>query len=497
MKSPVRTAVSSRFGSEYVRPVLIWCGAVFLAVAVGAGIAQPGTLLGWMPGMLILSVCAFSAVASPRVVLPVVLSGPYLQEKVTSSLLTPALIVVALIGCANGWASASRQQRRGAMLVGALGAWTLMAGLVFNVRGESTIQVAIAIAYACSVAAFLALGLDPGGRVAMATMAAWGVVVATSIYRNPAISTERTTAVWSENANGAAFIVVVGAVAALSLAEGRRRWLLVLAPLAIYMLFAVISTGSRGALVAAIGSLAFRAVRRTIVAGGTRSTAATLLGVGVVLAAAGPAMAWLIEQSGRDANGSQGNVVSRRDALVAALRTAWRNPLDGVGLGNLSSQGDGLGLQAHNVVAGMSAETGLLAGAIFLVLICVAFVRTRQAPASLPLLVCVLIGGVAVEWWGSSRTGVLGMAAIGIALGGDRPWSRAKGPSDRPVGHRPPPDPREQMNGPRGHKRQSSHRSQQAGALGRIRETVALPATPETSTPVALSPFLRKARVVT
>ncbi|MGB0243513.1 MAG: O-antigen ligase family protein, partial [Candidatus Nanopelagicales bacterium] len=380
--------------------------ACVAALTIGAGAGLPDSLIGKVPGaFLVLTGCA-AAVLMPRLILPLVISGPFIAGLIGTSLVIPALLLMTLAASASAWPRASAGQRRAASAIAVLTVWTVFAGVVLQTRGVDTVQVAIAIVYAASVGALIALGVDTRGRVVMATLAGWGLVVAHGILSTPTLVVDRTQTVWGENANGAGFVVIVGIVATASLSIGRSRLVLALAlPAIAYMTVAAITTGSRGSLIAGIAAALAYGLRGPLLRGGFRATFGALAGACGALIVAGPAMSWLIANSGRDAAGSADNLDSRRLALTEALRTAADHPLVGVGLGNLASVSS-VNLRSHNVLAGMAAESGLLVVALFLGLILMALRRLRSTPESFPLLVCVLVASVAIEWWGAGRTGI-------------------------------------------------------------------------------------------
>jgi len=421
-----------------------------LLVPVALGTA---VLLGAVAGNLgqalwgAVALCALSAAMVafwlPRGSLCAAAILPLVTYGLPSVFMLPVSTALATGAIASGWGTTGSPGRRAAALALCLGGVTLCFGVALAPTEAGRGGMIAAVVHATLIGAGAAIvGLTE--RHVAAVAGAAGVACAWALLKTPEITVDRTIAVLGQNANGLGFLCALGLVALMALLRIRARWwTMPLLGLGVVEALGIVASGSRGAVVAAGAGVIVLLLPRWARSSAPRAVLTLSVAGGLVAVLNRPALAWFLDLTGRAAAGAAGNVEARESSLRFALERGMEDPLTGVGLGNLasaslSSAESRLGQRAHNVFAGIFAEAGIFALVALASLCAVALYQSRRhSPhVGLPLAVTVCVGGLSLEWWGSSGTGplavlVLAWAAAGCAGVARTPGSTAQGPVSR------------------------------------------------------------------
>jgi hypothetical protein len=404
---------------------LVPAGVAGLAAVALLGLVQPQSLLAIAvdiaPAVLVLLL----GVWRPWTAVVIAGAAPLTAPLIGFSMLTPTLLAVLLLVIALRWRKADPNGRSGALLITLAGFVSLLVGVGFaDIPSTPTLGIAEAILYACVLGVAAAI-VRPDPRVIALTVAAAGTCISLLALATPALQTARETVVLGQNANGVGHLAALGLVAGLT-ALPRWRTPGGVAGLAMAVACAggLLRSGSRGALLVAVGGVAVFLMHR-LIARRPATAIATLAGVtGVLYLVTEPLLNVFVEIVGRTGSQAELNTESRTAALFYALDQGMSHPILGVGLGgladaSLSDPGSGLGLRAHNVFAGAFAETGVITLIALVAAVGMAFLRARahSARVMLPTVTAVAISGLSLEWWGASGTGPLALLVLGSAAG--------------------------------------------------------------------------------
>lgn len=353
-----------------------------------------------------------------------VLASVLQSEHGTSTVIVFGTFVLMILAAFRAAGEADRIARRGAWLFPLLAVLTLVPGTIFTGLHD-TAGEPLAIVYAAAIGACAAVVRAKISMLLAITIAV-GSLASYLTLTTPQLRTDRTFSVLGQNANGLGMLAAMGAVAALIAIKRRSFWLRVVG-LAIGWLCVegIVSSGSRGALLAAIAGAAALLGHRLISGSPTRMTISVAALIAGVYFIATPAFSYLLKAAGRSSVGSQDNVHERTSALTFALRQGLAHPFFGVGLNRLpgvsfeKNPNAGLGLSAHNVFAGVFAECGITAALALIAISVLALLRSRRHASDglLPLVITVLVNGLTLAWWGTALPGVMAALILGSALG--------------------------------------------------------------------------------
>jgi O-antigen ligase len=223
-------------------------------------------------------------------------------------------------------------------------------------------------------------------------VAAVSLIVGYAVHGSSAVVHGRVT-VGSFNPNDAGLILALGLPIAAYFVDnpplsGRARALSRFGAASYLPLggFAILGTGSRAAVLAALASLCYvgylLARRSTAyLVTGLSAAGATTLAVLPFL----PSGALLrLLTTGQDLG--QGNLNERQLVWPEALRLIHEHPLLGVGSGAFRTAAVGVNKVGHNFVLALLAELGVLGLVLFSAVLVLAFLSARRAPAGLPAL---------------------------------------------------------------------------------------------------------------
>jgi O-antigen ligase len=256
------------------------------------------------------------------------------------------------------------------------------------------------------------------------TLACVGGVMAVVAVRTPELALDRGTVVLGENANGVGFLCALGALSSILLMRRGVHLSSILATvLATTCITGVVVSESRGSLLAVVTGLIVLLLSPLLRGRQDRAFATAALLLIAVVVSVGPLTEWFVRLVGRSQDGAEASTEARQELVIYALQVGADHPLTGVGLGGLANysrldSSSGLAYRAHNVFAGVWAETGALPLILLVTLCAVAVLRSRlhKNADMLALVVCVIISGIALEWWGGTRTGPLALLILGSAI---------------------------------------------------------------------------------
>jgi hypothetical protein len=408
------------------RPTLLTAFALIAgAIVLGQASASPLGVTTYLPLGVLLAVMLVAAYTNPVSVIWIGGLAPFATLASGSSLIQLGAMGLLIAGLTFGWRGATAVQRRRSVQLLALGFAAGLLGIAFAPHTAQTPSLVLGILHACLLGGAAAL-LSPSVRSLQMIVGVAGSITALIALRTPELLINRDLELVGENANGVGLLCALGFGGAIGGAWSRDRFLPLWLCVAGLTGRGVWFSGSRGALIACCFAVAVLILNRRLAHGRGRAIL-TLTGIGATaFVVANPLLKYFLVQVGRDSSGAAGNVIARRESLMHAVEVGVQNPFTGVGLGRLNEAGSAEtlanGLRAHNVFAGMFAESGVIVVGIMLLLCVAALERARiYAPTTLlPLLATVLVGGFTFEWWGTSRLGVLAMLAIGTCLTCDR-----------------------------------------------------------------------------
>lgn len=390
----------------------------------------PGTRL--LPDLVVAADAVLLVLWQPSTMVVIGLLVPLLPVTTGSSLPVYGGIVLLLAATARKWPDADRRSRRTALLI-----WGILLTVVFlneliATTSPSSSGERLSIVYAGVLGTATAI-IRPSRSVIVYSTTTLGCIAALAALTTANLLQARTTVVLGTNANGVGFLAAVGAIAALTLLQQNSTGSRVVGVFAFGLCSAgLFQSGSRGALVAGLAGAVVLVLHRAIASTTVRAAFAASAGAGAVVTVAGPAMSELLKATGRLQSSAATSLDQRQAAFSQALRQGLAHPLTGIGIGNTAgaSQRDPnapLGLSAHNVFAGVFAESGVIPIVGLALLAVLALLRSREFAAAwaLPLVITVLVGGGSLEWWGEGQTGPVSMLLLAAGSGLGRSRSRS------------------------------------------------------------------------
>jgi len=398
--------------------------AVATAAALGAAVSGLDSAL-WVSGAVAAAAVIMLGFRFPRASLCVAAVLPLLAYGLTPLLTMPLSAALATGAIAGRWSAATSAGRRAAALVLFLGGATLVFGVALAPTEAGLGGTRTAVLHATLVGIGAAMVRLTERQVALVT-GTTGLAGAAALLTTPEISLDRTVAVLGQNANGLGFLSAVGLVALMGLVRGGARWwTALLVGLILVLAMGVLASASRGAVVAASAGVVVLVLPRWARSTAPRALVALSLATLFLAVLSRPALALFIHVTGRPVVGEAGSLDTRQSLMTFALERALDNPLTGVGLGNigtvsLSSAENRIGQRSHNVFVGIFAEAGVFALTALLLLCGLALYQSRRhSPlVGLPLAITVSVGGLALEWWGASGTGLVAVFVLAWAAGG-------------------------------------------------------------------------------
>ncbi len=402
--------------------------AVAAALSLLAGFAVFQSFVGSVATTHLLLTCAVVTV----------LAGLVTQRPSTATYLGFAAAVLALsydpqvvrrsgtvllaLGLVVGWRAAEARRRQVTLLLLALLGVSLLTGALIAPPAVFKEGTALALTYAVLQGANAALHHFPTRHLQLLLMA-WGCAASVPMLVHPPGTEARFGALaFGENANTLGLLAALGAVAAASWAwdpEGASWWWTI--PVIALCGYGVVLSGSRAALLCAACSVAVLILRRWLRDSPRKVAMVSLGGLAAVFLIGPLVTGTFLAAAGRDMSVTHG-LGLRGHIAEFALDETWHHPFTGIGLGRLSelTTADprlGIEISAHNTYLGLLAACGIVAGALLLALVVIALVRTRLASTTglLPLVVSVVLSGVALEWYGTNTIGPLCFSVLAMA----------------------------------------------------------------------------------
>lgn len=361
------------------------------------------------------------AISSPAFGLWVAVAVPAIELMVPVTAWRLAGIVVLAAVITASYGTAHVRARRISVCWLALTAWIMMDALLFCPHSSVTGQLLLGTLY-CGLVGMAATLTSISMTHVRSVLVGWGLAASWVAVTTQGLIQNRTEVLLGENANGIGLLAALGTVAALaSLRTGRLGFLWAI-PSAVCVA-GIAASGSRGALLAAVGGVLVAFLVPLLRTSRVRAALVALAALATMVLVVQPLVDWFTTFTGRGAASFE-NIGSREEALALAIQTGLTHPLTGIGIGqladfSLSASDDRLGLRAHNEFAGMFAETGLfglvLLGAIFLLAVKQAL-RSHRA-RDLMVVTALLFASVALEWWATPRLGVLAVLILATASG--------------------------------------------------------------------------------
>jgi O-antigen ligase len=402
--------------------------ALSVVLTLGAGLCVGHYIVRTVgTARLVLTVLVVLALAAVVVVRPMVATYLGLAATALSETYDPQVVrrigtVLLVVGLLAGWQASESRRRRVVLLLLALLGVSLVTGVWVAPPALFQEGIALAMVYGILQGANAALHGFPPRHLQLLLMA-WGCVSSVPMVAHPPGTDARFGALaFGENANTLGLMAALGAVAAACWARDAQRgswWWTI--PVGALCAYGVVLSGSRAALLCAACSAVVLFFARWLRDSPVKAALVGLGGTAVVLLVGPLLTALFLAAADRRMSVTHG-LGLRGHIMEFALSQTWHHPFTGIGLGRLSEVSVdepslGIEISAHNTYVGLLAASGVLAGALLLGLLVWALLRARAVATTslLPLVVAVVVSGVALEWYGTTVVGPLSYTVLAVA----------------------------------------------------------------------------------
>jgi hypothetical protein len=393
---------------------------VVLSAVVGRTVAAPTGMIGLGGSGVLLATICILVTTKPVLGVWLAIVSPAMELVVPSLRWQFAGVVFLVVAAMVTIKDATTPSRRAAGLWLAITLWITVDAVFFCAQSTLTYQLILGGIYCGLVGIAASLTAFSMAHVQLALIG-WGATASWVAITSPGLIQDRSEVLLGENANGLGLMAALGIVGTLGCVRRYRLGLLWGLPTLVLCMSGVTASGSRGALLAAVGSALVACLFPALRGSWRRSSLVLVAAATAMIFAVRPLVEWFTTYSGRSA-ASYANVGSRQDALGFAITTGFDHPLTGVGIGNLagfslSDSTDRLGLRAHNQLAGLFAETGAIGLLLLVTLFVIAFRGAYRSDRAGGLIAVsgVLCASMSLEWWATARLGVLAVLILAAA----------------------------------------------------------------------------------